>query len=144
MTQTLYGWIVLKKDGTPWRHKKTNALAIFQERSLAMRLATELGDGSRAVSCTIAVDKASGNTCKVDARRLAPAATYSCARAANDCERHGDTKETIHVTPRKINMPRLTLSVYNLQKQLDIKASPRQEGARLDLSQVEDISLRRA
>jgi hypothetical protein len=50
MTQTLYGWIVIKKDGTPFRNRKTDSLAFFADVQAARAVA--LQTGGRAVPCT--------------------------------------------------------------------------------------------
>jgi hypothetical protein len=50
MTQTLYGWIVIKKDGTPFRNRKTDSLAIFADRAAAHRVSLSIS--GRAVPCT--------------------------------------------------------------------------------------------
>jgi hypothetical protein len=50
MTQTIYGWIVIKKDGTPFRNRKTDSLAIFADIIDARIVAIKTG--GRAVPCT--------------------------------------------------------------------------------------------
>jgi hypothetical protein len=51
MTQTIYGWIIIKKDGTPYHHAQTRSVAIFDQRPDALKVAQTL-EGSRVVPCT--------------------------------------------------------------------------------------------
>jgi hypothetical protein len=50
MTQSIYGWIVLKTDGTPFRDRKTDSLAIFADHKMALPVA-KVTNG-RVVPCT--------------------------------------------------------------------------------------------
>ena len=52
MTQTIYGWMVVRQDGSIVHHLKTDALAIFEGKSLARRLSAGI-QNSRIVPCTI-------------------------------------------------------------------------------------------
>ncbi len=51
MTTIIYGWIVVKKDGEPYRNAKSNALAIFRDQKDARTLAVRL-KGARSIPCT--------------------------------------------------------------------------------------------
>jgi hypothetical protein len=50
MTQTIYGWIIIKPDGTPFRNRKTDSLAVFADVKAARLVAIQTG--GRAAPCT--------------------------------------------------------------------------------------------
>jgi hypothetical protein len=53
MTNEIYGWMVMRKDGTPAHNVKSNAIAVFEHQADARNVSGSI-KASSVVPCTIA------------------------------------------------------------------------------------------